>query len=166
MYIFVQLGPCLGLYLNLNMGYDSGHDLGHNLGHNSGPDSDHNSGHDSGHDSGHNSDYDLGHDSGLNSGHDLSHDSGLDWRLFAAWGLTACKPRLRLGRLDLGAWTWVLGLVPGLELCLVGFWEVFARISLKDHMSRNTNIQFCWLKLVPNDFSLVVTKTIIMVITS
>ena len=32
--------------------------------------------------------------------------------------------------------------------------------------SRTTNIQFCWLKLVPNDFSLVVTKTIIMVMTS
>ena len=31
--------------------------------------------------------------------------------------------------------------------------------------SQITNIQFSWFKSVPNDFSLVVTKTIIMVIT-
>ena len=45
-------------------------------------------------------------------------------------------------------------------------------LPLKNHVkskhdySRIINIQFCWLKLVPNDFSLVVTKTIITVITS
>ena len=39
-------------------------------------------------------------------------------------------------------------------------------ISLLRKYSRITNIQFSWLKLVPNDFSLVVTKTMIMVITS